>query len=253
MSTKLIRTILIDDELAATNALSKKLELYCQGIELIAKCDSAKDGLKAIIELKPDLVFLDIEMPWMNGFELLSCLGDELDFNVVFVTAYDQYAIRAFKVKAVDYLLKPVEKEDLVKCVERVKTEMKKFSKDSLGSLMDEMQKPRSMKRILIHSVDGIEVLESEEIAYCEAASNYTYVYTTDNRKIVVSKTLAEIEKSLDAKLFFRIHKSFTANLRFVQRYSSLDGGELVLRNGAKMPVSRRRKEEVLNAIANLI
>lgn len=248
----MIKTIIIDDEPAAINALSKKIEMYCEGIDIIGKCESSKDGLRMILEKEPDLVFLDIEMSWMNGFELLACLGDKLDLNVVFVTAYDQYAIQAFKVKAIDYLLKPVDHDDLIKCVDRFKTDFNKLNKDSLEDLLMYMDKPKSMNRIMIHSTEGIEILEADEIVYCQAASNYTYIYTTDDRKIVVSKTLAEIEKSLDSSYFLRVHKSFNANLKFVQRYSNVDGGELIFKNKAKIPVSRRKKEDVLNAISNL-
>ena len=248
----MIKTIIIDDEPAAVNALSKKLEMYCEGIEIIAKCESSKDGLKMILEKKPDLVFLDIEMSWMNGFELLECLGDQLDFNVVFVTAYDQYAIKAFKVKAIDYILKPVDHEDLVKCVNRIKLDFNKMDKDSLDELIEEMNEPKASKRVVIHSTEGIEFLQPNEIIYCQAASNYTYIHTTDNRKIIVSKPLSNIEKSLDPNHFLRVHKSYNTNLNFVKRFSSIEGGELILKDNTKIPVSRRKKEEVLTAIANL-
>jgi len=249
----MIKTILIDDEQSALEVMSKKIKFYCPDLDIIARCNSSKDGLKAINTLKPDLVFLDIEMPWMNGFELLSCLGEQLDFKVVFVTAYDQYAIQAFKVKAMDYLLKPVDKDDLINCIDRIKSYTNGFSKDSLNDLLDEMDKPLDLKRIMIHSIDGIEILAMDEILYCQAASNYTYIHTSDDRKIVVSKTLSEIEKSLNSNHFLRIHKSYTANLGFVQRYTNVDGGELVLKNGNKIPVSRRKKDEVLSAITNLL
>ena len=247
----MIRTILIDDEPAASNAMHKKIQMYCEGIDILCSCNSSKDGLKAIIDYKPDLVFLDIEMPWMNGFELLSCLGDNLDFHVVFVTAYDQYAIQAFKVKAIDYLLKPVEKDDLVNCINRVNSEMKKLNKASLDDLFEEMDSPLNLRRVLIHSAQGIEILDMEDIIYCEAASNYTYIYTTSQRKIIVSKTLADFENNLDPQHFIRTHKSYTVNINSVQRYSNVDGGDLVLKNGKTIPVARRKKEEVLRKITH--
>lgn len=247
----MLQTILIDDEPAALTALEKKIELFCDGINIVASCNSAKDGLQAIGKHKPDLVFLDIEMPWMNGFELLGCLGDLIDFKIVFVTAYDQYAIQAFKVKAVDYLLKPVDKDDLIVCVDRIKTQLNIFTQSSLEELLVEINKPQLSKRLMINSIDGIEILNMDEIIYCQAASNYTYVFTQDSRKLIVSKTLSEIEKSLDST-FMRVHKSYTANLHFIQRYSNTDGGEIVFKTGQTLPVSRRKKEEVLEAIAKL-
>lgn len=247
----MIKAILIDDEKDALITLSKKIQMYCDGIEVIAQCNSAKEGLTAINNLNPDLVLLDIEMPWMNGFELLGCLGDKLDFSIVFVTAYDQYAIQAFKVKAMDYLLKPVDKDDLIACVEGIKQQFKKIKQQDVKDLMAEMHKPLNLKRIMIHSSDGIEVLMLEEILYCQAASNYTYIFTTDGRKILASKTLSDIDKSLQQNNFVRVHKSYTANLKFVQRYSSSDGGSLVFRDGQAIPVSRRKKDEVLTAISS--
>lgn len=248
----MIKTILIDDEAAALNVLSKKIEVYCEGIKVVAQCQSSKDGLLAIQAYKPDLVFLDIEMPWMNGFEMLECLGDQIDFNIVFVTAYDQYAIQAFKVKALDYLLKPVEKDDLISCINRVKSHIEKFDSKSLEELMQEINKNEGAKRMTVNSTEGMEILNLNDIIYCQAASNYTYIYTSNDRKIVVSKTLSEIEKSLNPNFFMRIHKSYNVNMNYVMRYSNIEGSELVLRNESKLPISRRKKNEVLEAISNL-
>jgi len=248
----MVRTIVIDDETAALTALQRKIELYCPGIDIICLCESSKEGLKKIIEHKPDLVFLDIEMPWMNGFELLSCLGDKLDFQVVFVTAYDQYAIDAFKVKAIDYLLKPVDKDDLIQCIKRVNIEMNRLNKSALDELIQEMGHPLHLKRLMVNSPDGIEIIEMADILYCEAASNYTYIYTDGGKKIITSKSLAEIDKILDETYFLRTHKSYTVNLNAIRKFSSKDGGQLILKNEDKIPVSRRKKEEVLKAIYNL-
>jgi len=248
----MIKAILIDDEPAALKSLSRKLEIYCSDIELIATCKSSKEGLNKILHHKPDLVFLDIEMPWMNGFELLHSLEEKLNFNVVFVTAYNQYAIQAFKLNAIDYLLKPVDKDDLIKCVEKVKLQMNKMDQVTLKELIAQIEKPNENERILIHTLEGIEVLESSEITYCHAASNYTYIHTLDGREIVASKTLSEIEKSLNPKIFLRVHKSYNTNLRLVQKYSNTEGGKLILKNKISIPVSRRKKDNVLMAIASL-
>lgn len=248
----MIRTILIDDEESALSTLSKKIELYCEDIEIVATCKSPKEGLSKIHALKPELVFLDIEMPWMNGFEMLDCLGDNIDFQVVFVTAYDQYAIQAFKVQALDYLLKPVDKDDLIDCIDRVQRSSKKFEKKDLDTLKINLEKPVNSNRLMLHSSQGIEVLALLEIMYCQASSNYTYVFTTDDRKVVVSKTLSEIDRSLRPKYFLRVHKSFTVNLNHVKRFTNLDGGELILQNGTSIPVSRRKKGEVLQALSEL-
>jgi len=251
MST--IKALIIDDEPAALEALKMKLEMYCEKVEVVALCNSAKEGLQAINEHKPDLVFLDIEMPWMNGFEMLDCLGDNIDFDVVFVTAYDQYAIRAFKVKAIDYLLKPVDKDDLVSCVDRVRGVDNKMKRDQLTELLLEMDKPLSAKRILLHTKNAIEIVTQSEITYLQADSNYCNVYTQDGKRIMVTKTLNSLEKMIDPKVFMRIHRSYTANINCIKKISSEDGGfDVILLDGSILPVSRRRKEDLLEVLGRM-
>ncbi len=250
MSVSSIKTILIDDEPAALESLKLKLEMYCPEIEVIATCNTAKLGLKSIIELKPDLLFLDIEMPWMNGFELLNCIADNIHFDVVFVTAYDQYAIRAFKVKAQDYLLKPVDKDDLIKCIERIKGKSENFNQAKLTGILEEMDNPISLQRILLHTKNTIEVIRQDEIIYLQADSNYCNVYTTDGKRLMVTKTLNNLEKLLDLNQFIRIHRSYTVNINFIKKISIEDGVyDAVLKDGNKLPISRRRKEKLLELL----
>lgn len=253
MPSTLIKTIIIDDEPAALDTLKMKLEMYCQDIEVVAVCNSAKQGLQAINEHKPDLVFLDIEMPWMNGFEMLDCLGDNIDFEVVFVTAYDQYAIRAFKVKAQDYLLKPVDKDDLIKCVSRISNNSARFNKVKLNDLLKEMDKPLTAKRILLHTKNAIEIINQVDINYLQADSNYCNVYTTAGKRVMVTKTLNSIEKLLDDKTFIRIHRSYTVNINRIKQIASEDGAfDVVLTDGTTLPVSRRRKEDLLDVLGKI-
>lgn len=248
----MLNAIIIDDEKDALVTCQKKLEMYCPEVKVLATCLGAKAGLKAINSFNPNLVFLDIEMPWMNGFELLECLGEDLDFKVVFVTAYDQYAIRAFKVKAVDYLLKPISKDDLIECIEGVKQRAEVMSSEKLHEVISEVNKPEKTGRLLINTAGGIKIIKQEEIVYCEASSNYTYIILSDRSKVIASKTLSEITNKISPSLFFRTHKSYLVNLNFVKSYSNEDGGMLVIDTGETIPVSRRRKDEVLNAIAEL-
>ncbi len=150
---ELIRAIIVDDEQGALETLEKKISLYLPNISVVALANSAKEGLQAIHKFKPDLVFLDIEMPWMNGFEMLDCLGDNIDFAVVFVTAYDQYAIKAFKTKAIDYLLKPVDKDDLLACAENIRLNKPTVTRSTLNDIKSLMDHPNSYERVLLHSV----------------------------------------------------------------------------------------------------
>lgn len=249
-SDRSMRAIIVDDEKAALTTLEKKLNLYSSSIDVVALANSAKEGLQAIHKHKPDIVFLDIEMPWMNGFEMLECIGDQIDFDVIFVTAYDQYAIKAFKTKAIDYLLKPVDKDDLIECIKRLQGSKNRFTKRTISDLKELVEQPNSTERILIHGIDTIEVLSKNDIIYCQADSNYSYIYTKENRKITASKTLTSLEQELDPNIHIRIHRSYIINLNDVKQFSTSDGYEVVLRTGERLPVSRRKKEALLAALS---
>lgn len=247
MSSTKIKALLIDDEPAALETLKIKLEMYCPGVEVVGACNSAKEGLQAIHEHKPSLVFLDIEMPWMNGFEMLNCIGNNINFDVVFVTAYDQYAIRAFKIKAQDYLLKPIDKDDLINCVSRINKSATQFNHGKLTGILGEMKKPTTTNRILLHTKNAIEVVNQDELVYLQADSNYCNVYTDDTTRIMVTKTLNDLEQLLDQKKFIRIHRSYTVNVNYIKKISTEDGAYLVvLQNGNKLPVSRRKKDNLI-------
>ncbi len=249
-STAVTKAIIIDDEEAALQTLKKKIELYVPSIEVIEVANSAKEGLQAIHKLKPDLVFLDIEMPWMNGFEMLQCLGDNIEFDVVFVTAYDQYAIKAFKTTALDYLLKPVDKDDLIACANKLTVKSGPLQSEKLTQLNELLETPTTSGRLVIHGHDTIEVVMQNEITYCQADSNYCIIHTTDNRKIIASKTLTSLESMLSTDNFVRIHRSYIVNMNHIKQVSVVDGSEVVLKDGTKLPVSRRKKDELLLHLA---
>jgi len=253
LTSTMIKAIIIDDEPGALESLKIKLEMYCPEVQVVAACNSAKDGLQAINEHKPNLVFLDIEMPWMNGFEMLNCIGGNIDFDVVFVTAYDQYAIRAFKIKAQDYLLKPVDKDDLIDCVSRINSQSVKFNHNQLTGIMNEMDRPLSAKRILLHTKNAIEVILQDDIVYLQADSNYCNVYTEDSKRIMVTKTLNDLEKLLDPIKFIRIHRSYNVNINCIKKISMEDGAyDVILHNGRKLPVSRRKKDNLFDILGQV-
>lgn len=248
-----LKAIIIDDEIAALETLEYKINRYSDSAEIVATCQSAKEGLMAIQKHQPDLVFLDIEMPWMNGFEMLDCLGDQINFEVIFVTAYNQYAIQAFKVKAFDYLLKPVNKDELISCLDRLGDTPKKLERDRLVNLMQEMDQPVPSKKIILHTNNSLEIVEQDRILYLEADSNYCSVYTTNDQRTIVSKPLNSIEKYLDPTLFLRVHRSFSVNLKHVKRLITENGAFAVILNNEKsIPVSRRKKEALLKLIENI-
>lgn len=253
MSNPKLRTVIIDDERAALYSLQQKLEKHCHDVEVVQACNSAKEGIKAINKHKPDFIFLDIEMPWMNGFELLDCLGDEIDFDVIFVTAYDQYAVKAFKVQALDFLLKPFDLEDLTKCISKVKTNSKKFKRDKLKDLYREMDVTNVPRRILLNTKNTVEIVFVRDIVSLKADSNYSEVKLKNGKVIIVSKTLNELEKLLDSETFIRVHRSFTLNVNYIIQISSETGGlYAVLFDESKVPISRRKKDHLFELLAQI-
>ena len=241
----MLKAILIDDEQDALNALEHDLKKYCtESVKIIKKCQSPIEGLKAIRRLKPDLVFLDIQMPEISGFEMLEILGD-IDFNLVFTTAYDEYAIKAFKVSAVDYLLKPVEGNQLIAAVEKVKNRTQVEPKQEFQVLLDNVEQ---IKTIAIKSQKEYRFFEIDDIMYCKADGNFSYLFLSKpNKKEHTSYPLGKIEELLPKQKFFRIHASYIINRDYLIKYTTRDGGYLVVKDGTKLSVAKSRKVEFDN------
>ena len=208
---------------------------------------SGQEGIQKIQALKPDLVFLDIEMPRMSGFEMLRQL-EPLDFRVIFVTAYDQYALQAFRFAAADYLLKPVMSDQLKDAVGRVaeKSVSTVDAKIQLEALLFNLRDGFKSPRIALPSGRGMDFVDAAQIMYCTAESNYTHVILADGKKYTLSKTLKDVEQMLENLDFFRIHQSHLINFTYLQRYMRDDGGYVVMRDGTSIPIAKRRKEEFL-------
>jgi two-component system LytT family response regulator len=241
----MINAIIIDDEHNSIKSLSYDLEKYCPQVNIIGKCTSAKEGLKSIQQLQPDLVFLDINMPWMTGLELLEVLG-EINFEVIFVTAHDQYAIKAFRLSAIDYLLKPIDHEELINAVKKVEVKQKNLTKEQLRHLKENMNPSSSLQRIGIPTKEGIDFILINDILYCEADSNYTYINLKDGKKLLSAKTLKEFDHLLRQNNFCRIHQSYLINLNHLKKYFRGDGGYVKMIDGTMLNVSRSKKEELL-------
>lgn len=242
----MIRTILIDDEISCTETLAIELDAYCPTIQIVGKYNAAKDGLIAIQRDQPDLVFLDIEMPWMNGFELLQSIR-EINFDVIFVTAYDEFAIKAFKFSAVDYLLKPVQKDELINAVQSVSEYQ---NKRSYRQFLEQVSsKEPKFDKLALPTMEGLIFLPLNDLLYCQSDSNYTTVFHVDGSTTVVSKTLKSIAETLSNEAFFRIHQSYLINLNFVAKYLKGQGGEIVMANGKHLPVARSKKDELLSKV----
>jgi Response regulator of the LytR/AlgR family len=253
----MIKAIIIDDEPSAINVLTLLLRNKCKNdVEVIATSNSPFEGKYLIEQFNPDLVFLDIEMPGITGIDLLRSFKDP-KFRVVFVTAYDAYAIEAFKLSAIDYLLKPIDADDIVRVVEKIKNDINKDQNhiasklQSLEKLFD--QHSNGNKKIGIGMIDKIVFVNSDEIIYCEAQGSYTNVYLQDGKKIMASKSLGEFESQLGSRKFFRIHHSSIINLNHIKEFQRFDGGYVVMDNNAKLEVSQRKRKDFLEAINDMI
>lgn len=240
-----IKAILVDDEPRGLSSLQKLLQFNCPVVEVIETCGNATDAKEKIELLKPQLVFLDIAMPEKNAFDLLSELSG-IDFEIIFVTAHDNYMVQAFHFTAVDYLLKPVDDELLVEAVNRAQKRIEeKTGGHQLETFLHNMRQKgvyQKMK-LCIPSLKGFQVINVEEIIYCEASSNYTNFHFTNRPVICASKPIHEYEELLADCNFVRIHKSFVVNLEHVKEYLRGEGGSVILSNNHEVEVSRRKKD----------
>jgi two-component system LytT family response regulator len=248
----MIKAILIDDEVHCLDTLSMLMSNYFPEIDIIDKCMSGRKALESIQKTKPDLVFLDIEMPIMNGFEFLEQF-DQIPFSVIFTTSYDQYAIKAIRISALDYLLKPIDPKELAAAVNRVKAQKRLPSGEHFHMLMNQIQhKETSFAKIALPTVEGFELIPADQLIRCEADDNYTHVYLKNKNKITVCRKLKEIELQLeDFSSFIRVHNSTLVNLNEVTKYIRGEGGYLIMNDGSTVNVSRSRKEQLLKRITS--
>lgn len=246
-----IRAILIDDEFDSLESLKQEIELYCPGVEIVSSHSDPREGKKAIMLHEPDLLFLDIEMPYLNGFELLESLG-EIRFDVIFITAYDEFAIKAFEFNASDYLLKPVIKSKLVQAVEKSKARKARgMGSGDLAALIHhvQLQRAEGMEKIALPTSEGFEFIHVNDIVYFKAESNYTWVHLVTGEKHLIARTLKQFSGFLSFTQLFRSHNSWIVNLNHVKKYIKGQGGYLVLNNGDTVPVSRSNKEGLINLL----
>ncbi|HPE56964.1 MAG TPA: LytTR family DNA-binding domain-containing protein [Bacteroidales bacterium] len=249
----MLTAVIVEDEKRSRETLSGLLKLYCKSVQVVAEADNVRSGIEAIKVHKPQLLFLDIQMPDGSGFNLLESL-DKIDFDIIFTTAYDQFAIKAIKFSALDYLLKPIFPEDLVAAVN--KAEAKKESSgtsEGIKVLLENMRRPESdSPKIVLSTSDKINVVKVKDILRCESDNYYTMYYFTDGKRLLVSKTLKENEELLSGYNFIRPHKSHLVNTIYIKSFNKQDGGYIVMTDGTSIPVSRRKKEKIIEIINNL-
>ena len=239
----MIKAVIIDDIPEAIAVLKSDLENYCAEIEVIGDANGVVSGAKLIKDLKPDLVFLDIQMPDGSGFDLLEILDDK-DFKLIFTTASDEYAVKAFKFSAVDYLLKPIDPDELMDAVSRV------TQQDSPADRVDLLKENlQHTKKLALNTLEKIHIVSVDEILRCESEINYTKFHFTDGSRLLVTKTLKEFDKLLKDHNFIRVHQSHLINAEFIKEFLKSDGN-VVMKDGTKVPVSTRKKQVLMEMIA---
>ncbi len=246
-----MKAILIDDMPQALQVLSADLAEIAPEIEIIGTANSVVSGAKLLMKEQPDLVFLDIQLGDGTGFDILEILPD-IQFKIIFTTASDEYALRAFRFAAVDYLLKPIDLDELKDAIQRAQSQLH-ASAERLEVLKDTFHKPDELPtRMCLHTQDKIEIVDIQDIIRCQASDNYTIFYFQNGKKLMVTQTLKTFEKQLKNHLFFRSHQSHLVNLQHVESFVRTEGGYLLLKNGDQAPVSVRKRTELIQRLENL-
>ena len=249
----MLKVLIVDDEENVREALAQMLNMYSEGTRLIGTCSNIAAAIKAIRESKPDILLLDIEIGEESGFDIFKHFPNP-EFKVIFITAYQQYAVQAFRFAALDYLLKPVDPDHLIEALKKAfdAVDREKFSLKIDSFIHNVGAMTSRSKKIVLRTADNMHVVNLNDIMYCESDRSYTTFYLADKTRVMVSQTLGDYEDMFNDYGFIRIHKSHLVNLQFIKRYEKGDGGQLVLNDNTCLPVATRKKEQLLGLLANL-
>jgi two-component system LytT family response regulator len=249
----MLRAVIVEDEKRSRETLIGLLKRHCKNLEIVGEAENVSTGVDIVTKEKPDVVFLDIQMPDGSGFKLLEQLN-QVDFDVIFTTAYDQFAIKAIRFSALDYLLKPIVSDDLVNAVNKAeKKRMARDSRKNIEVLLENMNRPPAESpKIVLSTSERINVVKIDDIVRCESDNYYTMFFFTNGKRLLVSKTLKEQEELLGEYNFIRPHKSHLVNVKYIKSYLKTKGGNILLEDGSEVPVSRRKKEYIMEIISNL-
>jgi two-component system LytT family response regulator len=239
----MIRAILIDDEKPATEVLEMKLRRLNMGVQVVAKFNQPEAAVEFVRVTEFDLLFLDIEMPRLNGFDLLAQF-DTYHFDVIFTTAYDQYAIRAFRVSALSYLLKPIEEHDLRESLSRwQQKKIKQLQAPQIQALQVQMMQNAPQTRLALPTHEGHEIIEIAQIVRCMADASYTHFYLENGLQLLICRTLKEVEQALEPNGFVRVHQSHLVNPQYLKKIVKQEGGYLVMADGTQVPVTKQKRD----------
>ena len=248
--TNILKAILIDDELNSLENLQSKLQKYCPTVKVLAALEKPEEGVERVRQQKPDVLFLDIEMPRMNGFRFVEELGD-FEGEIIFITAYNHFAIEAMRISAFDYLVKPVSIADLQNAVTRLQQQRGRHTKERLNVLKQSIAENKSQdNKIAVPTNEGLEFIVIKTIVRIESSTNYSRLYLTNKHSLLVTKLLKDFEELLTPYRFFRVHNSHLINLNYISKYIRGDGGQVIMQNGDVVDVSRRKKEQFLGLIS---
>ncbi|MEM6297656.1 MAG: LytTR family DNA-binding domain-containing protein [Bacteroidota bacterium] len=247
-----MRIVIIDDKEKTRQKIRNILQMLDQPkVEIVGEAEGVASGEALIRAESPDLVLLDVEMNDGTGFDLLEAF-DEPNFGVILITAHDRYAVRAFKVSAIDYVLKPVNPVELHEAIRKAATYKQEYRKTSIQNLLANQHKKKSAQKLILSDTDNFYLVDASEIIRCQAESNYTRFFLTESRSLLIAKTLKEYIEVLDEQVFFRVHRSHLINLNFFDRLEKKDGGTIHLKDGSTLPVAPKKKEELFEALRTL-
>jgi two-component system LytT family response regulator len=245
-----MKVIIIDDEARTRKSIANILKFSQQDLKLVAEAEDVATGVSAIVEHKPDLILLDINMPDGSGFDLLKKLND-IQFKIIFITAYEEFAVRAFEFSAIDYILKPVDPKKLIDAIDKAYQLVEQESISlKLNALFANLENSVSENRkLVLKTAENIYIINTNDIIRCESDGGYTQFYLIDGKKILVSRNLKDYEEMLDGFGFYRIHQSHMINLKYIDHYSKTEGGAVVMKDNSYLPVARRKKESFLKLL----
>ena len=248
----LLRTVIIDDEAHVRETLTRLLTMHCPQVKVVGEANSVASGLKVIHDLNPQLVLLDIKMDDGTGFDLLHQI-ETIDFKVIFITAFEKYAVQAFKFAAIDFLLKPVNPEELADAVMRAENLVQEHFNTQLQAMQENMRTDlRQKKKIVVKTLENIYLVDMQDITHCESDGCYTVVHLAGEEQVMISKNLGEFEEMLGESGFYRVHKSYLINLMHIKRFEKHEGGFIILSDSHKVPVASRKREELLEMFEKL-